>query len=135
MAAVASGIGPKPGKEDVTWNVLVPIALVSFQSCGQAVASRALKCNTFTGVVLTSLYCDLFSDSRLLVAKNAERNHRVMAPVLLLIGGVACGLLFPRSGLGIASALWAAAALKLLVSGAWLLWPADLVGDDPPVNP
>lgn len=49
--------GPKADDagNDITWNVLVPIALVAFQSCGQAVTSRALKYNALTSVVLTSI--------------------------------------------------------------------------------
>jgi hypothetical protein len=125
IAAVVVTISPKYDREDVTWNVVVPIALVAFQSCGQAVASRALKYNAFTSVVLTSIYCDLFSDADLFVAKNDERNRRVGAPILLLAGGIIGGLLFARSDVGIAGALWAAAILKLIVAVAWLFWPVD----------
>lgn len=50
-------------RESIAWTVLAPIALVAFQSCGQAVTSRALKYNALTSVVLTSIYCDLFSDA------------------------------------------------------------------------
>jgi hypothetical protein len=53
--------------EAVGWDVLVPIALVAFQSCGQAVVSRALRFNALTSVVLTSVYHDLFSDAELFV--------------------------------------------------------------------
>lgn len=121
---------PKVWREDVTWNVLVPIALVSFQSCGQAVASRALKYNAFTSVVLTSIYCDLFSDADLFLAKNDERNRRVGAAILLLAGGAIGGLLFAQSDVGVTGALWAAAVLKLIVAVAWLFWPADPNSED-----
>lgn len=124
-AAVIVTISPKHGREDLTWNVLLPIALVAFQSCGQAVASRALKYNAFTSVVLTSIYCDLFSDADLFVAKNDDRNRRVGAPILLLVGGAVAGLLFAQSDVGIAGALWAASVLKLSVAATWLFWPAD----------
>lgn len=116
--------GPSGGGDDISWNVLVPIALVAFQSCGQAVASRALKYNALTSVVLTSIYCDLFSDADLFKLHNVERNRRLAAPVMLLIGAVAGGL-FAHSSLGIAGALWAAAGLKLFAVIAWVLWPAD----------
>ena len=70
----------------------MPISLVAFQSSGQAVVSRALKYTALTSVVLTSIYCDLFSDTELFRVRNAERNRRVAAPVALLggafIGGV-----------------------------------------------
>ncbi|KAK6958226.1 hypothetical protein Daesc_001021 [Daldinia eschscholtzii] len=111
-------------KEAIDWPVLVPIALIAFQSCGQAIASRALKYNALTSVVLTSIYCDLFSDAALLAPHNPERNRRVGAPVLLLIGAVLGGLL-ARSAVGTAGVLWTAAGLKLLVVVSWLLWPAE----------
>ncbi|KAG6031607.1 hypothetical protein E4U41_007523 [Claviceps citrina] len=117
------------GDEDETavgWAVLLPLALVAFQSCGQAVTSRALRYNALTSVVLTSIYCDLFSDQHLFRADNAERNRRVAAPVLLLAGAVIGGLL-SHSSFGIQGALWAASAIKSLVVVLWLVWPA---GDD-----
>lgn len=115
---------PKDGKSDeLDWSVLVPIALVAFQSSGQAVASRVLRYKSLTSVVLTSVYCDLFMDPFLFGSDNPERNRRLAAPVTLLVGSVAGGL-FAHSAMGIAGALWAAAALKLLAVFAWLLWPA-----------
>lgn len=127
-AAAILTFGPQSSseekKEAIDWSVLLPIALVAFQSCGQAVASRALKYNALTSVVLTSIYCDLFSDAELLAAHNPERNRRVAAPTLLLIGAVLGGVL-ARSTVGAAGVLWLAAAMKLLVIISWLLWPAE----------
>ncbi|KAH8897825.1 hypothetical protein GQ53DRAFT_451517 [Thozetella sp. PMI_491] len=108
---------------ETAWTVLVPIALVAFQSCGQAVTSRALKYNALTSVVLTSIYCDLFSDAELFAVRNAERNRRVGAPVLLLFGAIMGGLL-AHSTIGTAGVLWIAAVLKFLVVICWYLWPA-----------
>ncbi|KAG4255747.1 hypothetical protein FPRO03_04695 [Fusarium proliferatum] len=119
--------GPKgAGPDDTPWYVIVPIALVAFQSCGQAVASRALKFNALTSVVLTSIYCDLFSDAELFesIFVNAERNRRVAAPVLLLIGAIIGGLI-AKSELGASGALWVAAALKITVMFGWAAWPAE----------
>ncbi|KAI1094210.1 hypothetical protein F5B19DRAFT_70154 [Rostrohypoxylon terebratum] len=115
------GVDPK---ESIAWPVLAPIALIAFQSCGQAVASRALKYNALTSVVLTSIYCDLFSDAELLAPRNPERNRRVGAPTLLLAGAVIGGVI-ARSSLGAAGVLWIAAVMKLLVVISWLLWPAE----------
>ena len=117
--------GPKSAneKEAITWNVLVPIALVAFQSCGQAVSSRALKYNALSSVVLTSIYCDLFSDIQLFAVNNAERNRRLNAPVLLLFGAVMGGLLAHSSN-RTAGVLWVAAGLKLCVVISWFFWPA-----------
>lgn len=124
-AAIIVTMNPLPPNDDqVGWRVLVPLALVAFQSCGQAVTSRALKYNALTSVVLTSIYCDLFSDKDLFAWDNVERNRRVAAPVLLLAGAVAGGL-FAETRLGIAGALWTAAALKFLMVVTWFFWPAE----------
>lgn len=125
-AALILTFGPASTKEEVTWNVLVPIALIAFQSCGQAVASRALKYNALTSVVLTSNYCDLFSDPLLFapLTQNAERNRRVAAPTLLLLGAIIGGVL-ARSSFGIAGALWTAVVLKLVAVISWFFWPAE----------
>ncbi|KAM0276536.1 hypothetical protein ACHAQH_006637 [Verticillium albo-atrum] len=125
VAAVIITVGPKKrSTDDLSWDVLVPIALVAFQSCGQAVTSRALEHNSLTSVVLTSIYTDLFGDARLFTADNVERNRRVAAP-LLLLGGAVAGGLFAGSEIGIAGALWAAAGLKLVLIFAWFFWPAE----------
>lgn len=110
-------------KDSIDWNVLLPVALVAFQSCGQAVTSRALKYNSLTSVVLTSIYCDLFSDTQLFEFHNTERNRRVGAPLLLLVGAIMGGIL-SRSPLGATGVLWVAAGLKLLAAITWFLWPA-----------
>ncbi|KAK4039747.1 hypothetical protein C8A01DRAFT_16327 [Parachaetomium inaequale] len=110
--------------ESLGWEVLVPIALVAFQSCGQAVVSRALGYNALTSVVLTSIYCDLFSDAELFALRNVERNRRTGAPVFLLVGAIVGGKLVETSW-GVAGVLWAAAVLKAGVVVVWLVWPAE----------
>ncbi|KAK4234811.1 hypothetical protein C8A03DRAFT_46935 [Achaetomium macrosporum] len=111
-------------KKEIGWHVLVPIALVAFQACGQAVVSRALKYNALTSVVLTSIYCDLFSDAELFALRNVERNQRTAAPLLLLLGAFLGGR-FAHSALGVAGALWTAAVLKAVVVVVWMLWPSE----------
>ncbi|KAH8734673.1 hypothetical protein BGZ61DRAFT_473383 [Ilyonectria robusta] len=124
-AALITTTYPPTGNEDpFAWNVLVPIALIAFQSCGQAVASRALRQNAFISVVLTSIYCDLFSDRDLFALHNVGRNRRVVAPLLLVLGAVLGGL-FANSSVGIAGALWLAAGLKFCMVVTWFFWPAE----------
>lgn len=125
VAAAIVTWGPKSkGPDDAPWYVLVPIALVAFQSCGQAVASRALRYNALTSVVLTSIYCDLFSDAELFesIVVNVERNRRVAAPLLLFAGAVTGGWI-AKSDLGASGALWTAASLKLVTTIVWMAWP------------
>ncbi|KAH7156445.1 hypothetical protein EDB81DRAFT_787088 [Dactylonectria macrodidyma] len=116
-------------KDALAWNVLLPIALVAFQSCGQAVTSRALRQEALTSVVLTGIYCDLFSDRDLFALQNVTRNRRVAAPLLLLLGAVAGGL-FSNSSVGIAGTLWIAAGLKLCMVVTWFFWAAEADAED-----
>ncbi|KIW21617.1 hypothetical protein PV08_02197 [Exophiala spinifera] len=113
-------------QNELRWEVLVPLALVAFQSSGQAVVSRALQYNSLTSVVLTSIYCDLFSDPLLMagLTQNVERNRRAAAPVLLLAGAIFGGL-WAHSSVGLAGALWTAAALKVVNICAFFLWRAE----------
>ncbi|CAG2005205.1 unnamed protein product [Fusarium graminearum] len=115
---------PSQNPDSLAWNVLLPIVLMAFQSCGQAVASRALKQNALISLVLTSVYCDLFSDKDLFALDNVSRNQRAAAPLLLLFG-VFVGGLFAQSSVGITGALWIAAGLKLCMVMAWFVWPSE----------
>lgn len=103
--------------------ILLPLALLAFQFGGQIVTSRILGFNEVPTNVLTSVYCDLLSDPRLLapLAANPKRNRRFAAAVLLVAGGVAGGWL-QRSSAGMAAALWVAAAIKVFIAFAWLAW-------------
>ncbi|KAF2672168.1 hypothetical protein BT63DRAFT_190111 [Microthyrium microscopicum] len=116
---------------ELRWQVLVPIALVAFQAAGQAVTSRALKFNALTSVVLTSIYCDLFSDMNLFaeLTTNVERNQRATAPVALLVGAIAGGL-WAKSDFGMKAALWTAAGLKACIVLAWILWKGEKEEDE-----
>lgn len=117
------------GGHDKHWHVLLPLGLVAFQSAGQAVISRALNYSALTSVVLTSIYCDLFMDAKLFASftDNADRNRRVAAPLLLLIGAIFGGV-WAHTEIGIIGALWTAAVLKFVVMVAWFLWAAEEEG-------
>lgn len=128
IAALMVTHGPKtsPDGPMEVW-VGVPLALIAFQSAGQAVTSRVVQYNGLTSVVLTSIYCDLFSDQRLFSAglgQNPERNRRIVAPLMLLIGAIFGGL-FAHSSAGFVGALWTVVAMKAVAVVAWSLWPAD----------
>lgn len=125
LAAVIVTLGHHDGN-DLHWQVLVPLAAVAFQSSGQAVSSRALQYAGLTSVVLTSNYCDLFSDANLFSKTNIERNRRIAAPLLLLFGACLGGL-WAHSSIGLAGALWTAVALKGVAVIAWLFWKAETV--------
>lgn len=124
MAAIIVTIFRPARDAPLSWVVLVPLALVAFQSSGQAVTSRVLNHNGLTSVVLTSIYCDLFSHPDLLSKKvigNVEEMRRAGAVVCLLFG-VVLGGLWAHSSVGMMGALWTAAVLKGLIIIAWLSW-------------
>ncbi|KAJ5676340.1 hypothetical protein N7536_012512 [Penicillium majusculum] len=108
----------------LSWLVLVPVALIAFQSSGQAVTSRVLNFSGLTSVVLTSTYCDLFSHPDFLSRKvvgHAEEMRRIGA-VLCLLLGVVLGGLWAHSSVGMMGALWTAAGLKLVIVVTWVAW-------------
>ncbi|PCG97781.1 Protein of unknown function DUF1275 [Penicillium occitanis (nom. inval.)] len=119
----------KPSKTSaLTWRVIVPLAMVAFQSSGQAVISRVLRLGGLSSVVLTSVYCDLFSHpdfvSGAALRKDVEERRRVGAVVCLLAGAVMGGL-WARSEVGLMGALWTAVGLKSVIVLAWFAWRED----------
>lgn len=107
----------------IEFEVLVPIVLLAFQFGGQIVSSRQLGYNEVPTNVLTSLYCDLFSDPNIFApwSENPKRNRRAFAAILMFAGGVV-GSWLGRSNAGLSAALWLGGAVKLTISLAWLGW-------------
>jgi hypothetical protein len=53
-----------------------------------------------------------------------ERNRRIAAPLLLLLG--ACfGGLWAHTSVGLAAALWTAVVLKAMAVIAWVFWKSE----------
>ena len=111
--------------DEIDWFQCLPIALLSFQSAGQIVASRALGHVTIPTVVLTSLIHDVAADPRLFVkrAENPERFQRLGAFAAVLIGAVAGGFLSVTTG-KMQSTLWLVGGLKLFIAGMCWFWPS-----------
>lgn len=116
---------------EIDWRQALPIALLSFQSAGQIVASRALGHDTIPTVVLTSMLHDIATDPRLLVRwfDNEKRNQRVGAFVAAVLGAVAGGFLSVSTG-KMQSSLWVVGGLKMAIAGAWAVWPAAEAEDE-----
>ena len=117
--------------EEIDWRQLLPIILLSFQSAGQIVASRALGHDTIPTVVLTSMLHDIATDPRLLAKwyRNDKRNRMIGAFVAVVLGAVAGGFLSVSTG-RIQSTLWVVGGLKLGIAGAWGFWPAAEMVDE-----
>lgn len=106
--------------------VLLPIAILAFQFGGQISSSRMLGFGEVPTCVLTSVYCDLMSDPKLFapLRENAKRNRRFGAVLFLLVGGIVGGWI-QRAEKGMIIVLWVAAAIKIVIAAAWVLWKAD----------
>lgn len=109
---------------DVLWPSEIPIALLSFQSAGQIIGSRALNLVEIPSVVLTSMLCDLASDPNLTgpLGSNVKRNRRAMAFLGILVGAVVGGFISEGTG-KMQVVLWIAGGLKVLIVCAWMGWP------------
>lgn len=107
---------------------LLPVALLAFQFGGQIVTSRVLGFNEVPTNVLTSLYCDLFSDPLIIapIGKNVKRNRRVVAVLLMVVGGI-IGAWLQKSKAGMPAALWIGGAIKMVIAVAWLGWRGKTV--------
>lgn len=110
---------------------MAPLALLAFQFGGQIVTSRVLGFNEVPTNVLTSLYCDLLSDPLLFAPPggNVKRNRRVIAVLLMLVGGI-LGAWLQKSKAGMSAALWIAGAVKLVIAVAWVMWKGKPLPQD-----
>ncbi|KAK1145692.1 hypothetical protein N8T08_003928 [Aspergillus melleus] len=124
-----AGIPENPystSEAETEWTQEVPIVLLSIQSAGQIVASRALGFNEIPTVVITSLICDMMSDPKLFLLRNEKRDRRLLAFVLTMVGAIAGGWITKGTG-DIYAALWIAAGIKLGIAGAWVFWGDEVV--------
>lgn len=106
---------------DINFFELIPLGFLAFQSGGQIVTSRLLGFNEVPTTVLTSVYCDLASDPKLLKKDNVKRNRRLGAVLMILVGGIAGGWI-SRSKAGMSVSLWIAAAIKFGIACSWSMW-------------
>lgn len=109
---------------DIDWKQEIAIGLLSFQSAGQIVGSRALSLSEIPTVVVTSVLCDFASDPEITrpLAANVKRNRRALAFLGILAGAVAGGWLSRVTG-QMQTALWVAGGIKAAVVVAWICWP------------
>ncbi|KAL9028658.1 MAG: hypothetical protein Q9196_003011 [Gyalolechia fulgens] len=101
--------------------ILIGIPFLAAQFGAQVAASRALGYGEIPTTVLTSVYNDLASDPKLWTWRNAKRNRRAAAAILILGGGI-CGGWLSRLTEGFAIVLWIGGAMKVLLCIAWLAY-------------
>ncbi|KAE8155653.1 hypothetical protein BDV40DRAFT_310824 [Aspergillus tamarii] len=102
----------------LTWKVIVLLMLVAFQSSNQAVISRVLQFNNLTSVVLTSVYCDLFSSPELppLSMLYGVENRRRGGAVVYLLLGTMLGVFWAKSPVGLIEMFWTAVLCKTCIA-------------------
>lgn len=99
--------------------IVALIPPLAIESGFQISCSRLLGFNELPVNVLTSLYCDTVGDPNLFALHNVKRNRRVAAIVLLLLGAIISGWLMRSAG-GLASVLWLAGGIKIILAVAIL---------------
>ncbi|KAL4976647.1 hypothetical protein BDW66DRAFT_166300 [Aspergillus desertorum] len=129
IAAAAGIVSFTPQPQDkadrIGWRNGAPLALVAFQSAGQAVTSRVVGFNGLTSVVLTSVYCDLFSSlGGSGHGKRADEWRRLGAVGGLMLG-ILLGGVWAKSEVGSVGALWTAMVLKAGIAVAWFCWKGE----------
>lgn len=113
---------PEWVKHDIRIVSLLP--LLGWQAGMQIAASRLLGYNELPVNVVTSTYCDLMGDFKLLATNNVKRNRRAASVLLLFIGSVISAWLMRSRG-GLEAVLWVAGAIKLFAGlGLFVFIPA-----------
>lgn len=91
------------------------LPLLAFQAGMQIACSRLLGFNELPVNVLTSTYCDIMGDSKLLSRNNEKRDRRVYAAALLLAGAISSTWLMRSSG-GLTAAFFVAGGIKFIAA-------------------
>jgi len=112
---------PEPSwvKHDIRIVSLLP--LLGWQAGMQIAASRLLGFNELPVNVVTSTYCDLMGDFKLLATNNVKRNRRAASVILLFMGSIMSAWLMRSRG-GLESVLWVAGAIKVLAGLGLFVW-------------
>ncbi|CAG8079177.1 unnamed protein product [Penicillium nalgiovense] len=115
-------ITPKPEepRAPIEWMQVLAISLLAFQAGGQICASRVLVLDEIPTVVVTAMLSDLLIDPKLTAKSNPKRDRRVAAFLALFLGAMTGGGLSKTTGM--ASSIWLAMGLKLMVTLGWVFW-------------
>lgn len=115
-------------KDDIDWRSEIPIALLSFQSSGQIVASRTLRLAEIPTFMLTVIMHDLSTDPKIMspLQENVKRNRRLFALLGILVGAIVSSFISQATG-RIQDPLWFAGAIKVVITLAWMTWPIKKV--------
>ena len=111
-------------KDDMDWHSEIPIALLSFQSSGQIVASRTLALSEIPTFMLTVILHDLCTDPEILSPPraNVKRNRRLIAVLGILVGSIVSSFV-SQATKRVQVPLWMAGSVKAGITLAWMVWP------------
>lgn len=129
--------------EGNNWIDVIPIVILAFEAAGQVCLSRVLSLIELPTIVLSTLYHDYVADtltyrqlwrqskgvSDFLFVQGRRQNKRLLSIIALFLGGVVGGEMY-KSKVGMAGALWLAAALKGAVCVVFALWKKEKVEED-----
>lgn len=129
--------------EENNWIDVIPIIILAFQAAGQVCLSRVLSLIELPTIVVSTLYHDYVADtlayrqlwrqsssvSNFLFVQGRRQNKRLASIVALFLGGVVGGEMY-KSRVGMAGALWLAAALKCAIVIAFAVWRKEPVDDE-----
>ena len=119
IAAILVHTGAVPQSPPDSKLIFVAIPFLAVQSGAQIVTAKSLGFNELPTTVLTSVYNDLASDTKLLAWDNPKRDRRAASVIMLLLGGIVAGWL-SRQENGLALVLWLGAVIKLVLALVWL---------------
>ena len=122
----------------------IPIVILAFEAAGQVCLSRVLSLIELPTIVLSTLYHDWTADllctrdlwkkstnfKDFIFGKGRRQNKRLASIIALFMGGFVGGEMY-KSKVGMAGALWFAAAIKLMIVVAFILWPKQKELDEP----
>ncbi|KAL8689742.1 MAG: hypothetical protein Q9218_004657 [Villophora microphyllina] len=127
VAAILVHTDAVPETDPTDKIVLVAIPFLAAQSGAQVATAKSLGFSELPTTVLTSVYNDLASDTKLLAWDNPKRDRRLGSVVMMLLGGISGAWLARGTGT-FTTVLWLGAAIKALLSFSWMLFPAETEG-------
>lgn len=122
-----------PNRTSPAWSNTVSFVCLGFMSASmglQGIMGKRINSQFATTVVLTSVWCELMADSKLLSLKRAtSRDHKILAISALFLGAFVSRAILAE--IGSAGALGVATAIRVLLAFGWLFVPSKNVEPRP----
>jgi len=120
-----------PSRSNPAWDNAVSFVCLGFMSASmglQGIMGKRINSQFATTVVLTSVWCELVADPKLLNLKRRviSRDHKVLAIFALILGAFLGRAILAQ--IGSAGALGVATAIRVLLAFGWLFVPSKNTG-------